>query len=102
MRMVWAILGLVVALMATPAFAGDAEVAAIKTVLAPGPLDTGLFSAEFLRAVPPDKLSAVVEQIKTQVGPVVAVEPRGGQTYAVETASYEMITDIVLAGDGKI
>ncbi len=99
--MLWAVLGLV-ALMVTPALAGDAEVAAIKTVLAPGPLDTGLFSAEFLRAVPPDKLSAAVEQIKTQVGPVVAVEPRGGQTYAVETASYEMITDIVLAGDGKI
>jgi beta-lactamase class A len=102
MRMLAAVLGLLVALMTTPALAGEGEIAAIKAVLAPGPVDANLFNADFLRVVPPDKLQAAVEQIKTQIGPVVAVEPRGGQTYAVETATFEMVTDIVLDGGGKI
>ena len=102
MRRLAALLGLVVALMTAPAVAGEAEIAAIKAVLAPGPVDANLFNAAFLKAVPPDRLQAATEPLKAQIGPVVAVEPRGGQTYAVETATYEMITDIVLDADGKI
>ena len=102
MRKLGALLGLVVVFMTAPALAGDAEIAALKAVLAPGPAEAGLFNGAFLKAVPPDKLQAVVEPIKTQIGPVVAVEARGGQTYAVETATYEMIADIVLDADGKI
>ena len=102
MRKLGALLGLVVVFMTAPALAGDAEIAALKAVLAPGPAEAGLFNGAFLKAVPPDKLQAVVEPIKTQIGPVVAVEARGGQTYAVETATYEMIADIVLDTDGKI
>jgi sulfur carrier protein ThiS len=102
MQRLAALLGLLVVLMTGPALAGEAEIAAIRAVLAPGPVDAGLFTAEFLKAVPPDKLQAATEPLKTLIGPVVAVEARGGQTYAVETATHEMITDIVLDAGGKI
>ncbi|MBI4924019.1 MAG: serine hydrolase [Devosia nanyangense] len=82
--------------------AGDKEIAAIEAVLAPGPVDTTLFSADFLKAVPPAALEPVLARIKTTIGPVVAVEPRGGQSYAVETATHEMLADIGLDGAGKI
>ena len=100
------IAGLAMLLFVVPgmsmALAGDKEIGAIEAVLAPGPVDMGLFSADFLKAVPPDKLEPVLEGIKTTIGPVVAVEPRGGQSYAVETATHEMLTDIGLDGDGRI
>src|SRR5438046_1868069 len=102
MRVLAAVLGLLVVLMSVPVLAGEAQIAAIKAVLAPGPVDAGLFNTDFRKVVPPDKLEAAVEQIKTQIGPVVAVEARGGQTYAVETAAFEMVTDIALDGSGKI
>ena len=102
MRKLAALLGLLMALMTGPALAGDAEIAALKAVLAPGPVDASLFNGDFLKAVPPDKLQAGIVPLKERIGPVIAIEPRGGQTYAAETATYEMIADIVLDADGKI
>ena len=102
MRKLAALLGLLMALMTAPALAGDAEIAALKAVLAPGPVDASLFNGDFLKAVPPDKLQAGIVPLKERIGPVIAIEPRGGQTYAAETATYEMIADIVLDADGKI
>jgi beta-lactamase class A len=82
--------------------AGDAEIAALKAVLAPGPVDVALFNAAFLKAVPAAQIEAGVGPLKTLIGPVVSVEPRGGMSYAVETASHEMLADISLDADGKI
>jgi beta-lactamase class A len=85
-----------------PAFAGEAEIAVLRLVLAPGPVDLSLFGADFLKAVPADQIRAAVEPIKTMIGPVAGIEPRGGTSYAIETATHEMLADIALDAHGKI
>ena len=102
MRVLALALALLMGLMGAPAMAGDLEIAALRAVLAAGPVDTNLFNSDFLKAVPPDKIQAAIMPLKERIGPVVGIEPRGGQTYAVETATHEMLADIVLDGDGKI
>jgi beta-lactamase class A len=102
MRVLLVVAALVVGLMGAQAVAAEKEIAAIEAVLKPGPLDIGLFSTGFLKAVPPAQLSQVTEQIKALIGPVVAVTPKSGQSYLVETATHEMPTDIALDADGKI
>lgn len=102
MRQVLALIALGCALMAAPAVAQDREIAALRAVLAEGPLEHSLFSAQFLKAVPPAQLEPVVDTIKATIGPVVAVVPQGGPTYLVETATHDMSSDIVLDGDGRI
>jgi beta-lactamase class A len=102
MRALLVLCSVVLGLMAAPALAADKEIAALQAVLAPGPLDTGLFTADFLKAVPPAQLSQVLEQVKTQVGPVVAIVPKGGQSYLIETATHELLADIVLDQAGRI
>jgi beta-lactamase class A len=90
------------AVLTAPAMAGDAEIAAIEATLRPGPVDSNLFAPEFLRAVPPAQLQATLDQITAQVGPVLAVEPRGGTSYSVETATHRMPTEITLDAAGRI
>ncbi len=102
MRLVLALAALLVALMVAPAVAQEKEIAALKAVLAEGPLDLELFSAGFLAAVPPAQLEPVADNIKKTIGPVVAVTHRGGASYLVESATHELPSDIVLDGDGKI
>jgi beta-lactamase class A len=96
------LLALLGGLMTSPALAQEKEIAALKAVLAEGPADQSLFSAEFLKAVPPAQLEPVLVNIKTTIGPVVAVTHVAGPTYLVETASHEMSSDIVLDATGKI
>ncbi len=89
-------------LWAGPALAGDAEIAALRAVFAPGPVDTTLFNANFLKAVPADKIQAGIVPLKALIGPVVSIEPKGGPSYAIETATHEMLADITVDGAGKI
>ncbi|MEO7221416.1 MAG: serine hydrolase [Devosia sp.] len=102
MRVMFALVTILAGLMAVPAMAEDKEIATLRAVLAEGPLDLSLFSAEFLKAVPPAQLEPVAEGIKATIGPVVAVVPQGGPTYLVETATHEMSSDIVLDAADKI
>ena len=105
MRIVLTILAAfgVAAILATgPAMAGDKEIAVLEALLAPGPLDLGLFDAAFLKAVPPAQIQQTVEPLKAEIGAAIAVEPRGGTSYAIETATHEMLADIVLDADGKV
>lgn len=84
----------------TDAMAGDREIATIKTLLGRDPLDTSLFTPDFLSAVPAASLEQVITQIRAEVGQVIAVEARGGADYLVETATHELPVQIVLgAGD---
>lgn len=78
MRAILALLIAVGAMMAAPAMAQDKEIAALKAVLAEGPLDQALFSADFLKAVPPSQLEPVLTGIKTTIGPVAAVTHQSG------------------------
>jgi beta-lactamase class A len=102
MRFVFLALAIVGALMATPAMAQEKEIAALRAVLAEGPVDVSLFSPDFLKAVPPPQLEQVAAQIKQVIGPVVAVSHVSGPTYLVETATHEMSSDIVLDANGLI
>ncbi|MEP7241681.1 MAG: serine hydrolase [Devosia sp.] len=89
-------------LLAAPAMAGEAEIAALVAVLRPGPTDFTLFSPDFLKAVPPAQIDAALLPLKTSIGPVLDVVPKGGPSYAIETATHEMLADIGLDGTGKI
>jgi beta-lactamase class A len=102
MRMGLALAALLAGLLGMPVMAQEKEIAVLKAVLAEGPLDTGLFSAGFLTAVPAAQLEPVVTGIKATIGPVVAVSHVNGASYLVETATHEMPSDIVLDGEGKI
>ena len=68
------VLGALLAAIVTvaPAMAQEKEIATLKAVLAVGPLDPALLSAEFLKAVPAAQLEPVVSSIKATIGPVVA------------------------------
>src|SRR3954463_10122094 len=96
------LLAALVGLMAAPALAEDKEIVVLKAVLADGPLDLTLFSAGFLKAVPAAQLEPTVTEIIKTIGPVVAVEPKGGTTFLVETATHEMASELALDADGKI
>jgi beta-lactamase class A len=96
------LLAIAALLMATPVIAQDKEIATLKAVLADGDIDQSLFSAEFLKAVPPGQLEPVLVNIKATIGPVVAVSHTGGATYLVETATHDMSSDIVLDAADKI
>lgn len=102
MRALLLVIALMGSLMTMPAMAGDAEIAVLRSVLADGPIDISLFSAAFLKAVPAEQIRAAVGPLKATIGPVAGIEPRGGQTYAIETATHEMLVDIVLDANGKI
>jgi beta-lactamase class A len=103
LRMVLAVVALLAGLMTvTPVLAQEKEITTLKAVLAEGALDQSLFSAEFLKAVPPAQLEPAVQAIKDVIGPVVAVTHQGGPTYLVETATHEMSSDIVLDASDKI
>lgn len=99
---VWLLALAVIGALAGPALAGDREIAAIEAVFSPAGLDTGLFTEEFLKQVPPAQITAIVGQIGQGIGPVVSVVPRSGPTYLVETATYELPVDIALDAGGKI
>src|SRR5436190_2768009 len=102
MRAVIIVAALLAGLMTAPALAQEKEIATLKAVLAEGPLDQSLFSAEFLKVVPPAQLEPVVQGIKDVIGPVVAVTHEGGPTYLVETATHQMSSDIALDTSDKI
>ena len=102
MRTWFVLVALVAGLMAAPVLAQEKEIATLKAVLAEGPLDQSLFSAEFLKVVPPSQLEPAVTSIKQTIGPVVAVTHQGGPTYLVETATHEMSSDVVLDASDKI
>ena len=84
------------------AMAGEREIAIIKTLLGTNPVDTGLFTPEFLNAVPAASLEPVLTDIRAQVGPVMAVEARGGGDYLVETATHELPVQISLDASDRI
>ena len=90
------------ALMASPAIAGDKEIAAIEAVFSPAGLDISLFTDDFLKQVQAAQITAIVAQVSQGIGPVVSVSFKSGQTYLVETATYELAVDIVLDPSGKI
>ncbi len=102
MRFVFLALAVIGALMTAPAMAEEKEIAVLKAVLAEGPVDVSLFSAEFLKAVPAPQLEAAAAGIKKTIGPVVAVSHVSGASYMVETATHEMSSDIVLDANGLI
>jgi len=104
LRIVFLVAALLATIMtaAAPALAQDKEIATLKAVLAEGPLDQSLFSAEFLKAVPSAQLEPALQGIKDVIGPVVAVIHEGGPTYLVETATHQMSSDIVLDASDKI
>ena len=52
--------------------------------------------------MPPEQLEPIVAGIKTTIGPVLDVTPKGGADFLVETATHEMESQIGLDGDGKI
>lgn len=90
------------ALLPIAAFAGPREIAAIEAVLAPGPVDPVLLSAEFTEILPADQLDAVLKDIKELVGPPVSVTEQSGTTYLVQTATHELTVDILLDDAGLI
>lgn len=102
MRPLLGLLLLLIGLTVAPAMAQEKEIATLKAVLADGDIDQSLFSAEFLKAVPPAQLEPVLVKIKATIGPVVAVTHQAGPTYLVETATHEMSSDIVLDAADKI
>ncbi|HZY68329.1 MAG TPA: serine hydrolase [Devosia sp.] len=102
MRKLFAIVGLLAGMTAPAALAREAEIAALKAVLAEGPVDQALFAPAFLEAVPPAELEPVLEGTKQTIGPVVAVTHSAGPTYIVETATHELSADITLDGNGRI
>lgn len=102
MARLFVVLALIGAMLTTPVLAGDAEIAALKAVLAPGPVDTSLFDATFLKAVPADKIQAGIVPLKNLIGPVLSIEPKGGPSYLIETSTHEIAADITLDGAGKI
>jgi hypothetical protein len=102
MRLLLVMAALLGVMMAGPAMAGDKEIAAIEAVFSPAGLDTGLFSEDFLKQVPAAQITAIVAQVSQGIGPIVSVTPKGGPSYLVETATYELPVDIVLDGSGKI
>jgi len=99
---VLALSGALAALGPGQAVAGDKEIAVLEALLAPGALDLGLFDAAFLKAVPPDQIEHGIDPLKAKIGPVVGIEPRGGSSYAIETATYEIDAAITLDADGRI
>jgi beta-lactamase class A len=102
MRYVLGLTLFLLGLLVAPAIAQDKEITMLKAVLAEGPLDVTLFSDDFLKAVPMTQLEPIVADIKKTIGPVVAVEPKGGTSFLVETATHEMPSDLALDADGKI
>lgn len=84
------------------AMAGDREIAIIETLLGTDPVDTSLFTQEFLNAVPAASLEPVLIDIRAQVGPVIAVGERGGADYLVETVTHEMPVQISLDASNRI
>ena len=102
MRVLLMLTALLGALMASPAIAGDKEIAAIEAVFSPAGLDTGLFSEDFLKQVPAAQITAIVAQVSQGIGPIVSVTFKSGPSYLVETATYELPVDIVLDATGKI
>lgn len=110
MRALAALVGLVLLMMGGAAMAQDQiqdqthdrEIAALTAVLAEGPLDSTLFSPDFLKAVPPAQLEPTIAGLIQTIGPVVAVRHVSGASYVVETASHEMPADIALDGEGRI
>lgn len=84
------------------AMAGDREIATINTLLGTDPVDTGLFTPEFLSAIPAATLEQVVAQVRAQVGEALSVEPRGGADYLVETATHQLPVQIVLDASNRI
>ena len=102
MRFLLMVVAVMAGVLASPALAGDKEIAAIRAVFAPGGLDTTLFTDAFLAQVPPAQITAIVTQVAAAIGPIVEIVPKGGQAYLVETATYELPVDIVLDGTGKI
>jgi beta-lactamase class A len=103
LRIVLVVAALLAGIMtAAPIVAQEKEIATLKAVLAEGALDQSLFSAEFLKAVPPAQLEPAVQGIKDVIGPVVAATHQGGPTYLAETATHEMSSDIVLDASDKI
>lgn len=102
MRWLLATMAMLVSLMGGIAMAGEKEVAALTAVLAPGPVDATLYSSEFLAAVPPTTLQPILDDIRGTIGAVISIEPRSGMTYAVETASHDMLAEISLDAAGKI
>jgi beta-lactamase class A len=102
MARLFLVVALIMGIVAGPALAGDAEIAALKAVFSPGPVDTSLFDAAFLKAVPPDKVEAGIGPLKTLMGPVLSIEAKGGPSYLIETATYEIGASISLDATGKI
>lgn len=107
MRVIALAMAMVAALWGGLAMAEDGtgetpEIAALKAVLADGPLDENLFAASFLAALPKAQLEEVTAGVKAAIGPVTAVTARGGQDYLVETATHEMESKIALDGEGRI
>ncbi len=102
MRFLLTAAALLLALLPAAALAGPREIAAIEAVLADGPIDPAILSAEFSEILPADQLDAVLKDIKALVGPVVSVTEQGGTTYLVQTATHEFSVDIMLDDEGLI
>ncbi len=84
------------------AMAGEREIATIKTLLGTDPVNTSLFTPEFLSAVPAATLEQVVAQVREQIGPVLTVEARGGADYLVDTATHALPVQISLDASDRI
>src|SRR5262245_19238970 len=102
MRLLALAAALAFALLSSVAIAGEREIAAIKAVLAEGPVDPKLLSAEFAEILPAPDLDAAIKGVKDLIGPVVTVTEQGGTTYLVQTATHELNVDIMLDDDGLI
>lgn len=77
------------------------EAAVIESLLSETPPGTERFTPEFLAAIPPAQITALIEDIRADIGPVEAVRAEGG-AYVVETATHAMPVEIALDAEGRI
>lgn len=79
----------------------EKDQAAIESLFYETPVGPESFAVGFLTAVPLEKIHAILQSTREQIGPVVAVEPLGG-SYRVRSATHEMDVQIMLDSDGRI
>ncbi|MBD8891388.1 serine hydrolase [Roseibium litorale] len=95
-------------LLLSPAQAADDQVKSPGSELLmeawnTGAADASAFSTEFLRAVPHDKLKAIIEKLEKTYGKAEEITGAGGEgRYRISTSSYTIEVQLALNTAGKI
>lgn len=82
--------------------AGEAEERALERLFGTVDIEAEEFGAEFISQVPLAQLQLIFAQTRETLGPVSAIEAKGGSRYLVSGDQYELPVDIVLDANGQI